>query len=65
MVCLDCRAVIDDCWRWCPECGSQVLDPPTWVGSSRPGQEFIVDWIMDGEPESTGGTGEPTVTTLA
>ena len=27
MMCLTCSAVVDDCWRWCPECGGQVPPP--------------------------------------
>ena len=27
VMCLTCSAVVDDCWRWCPECGGQVPPP--------------------------------------
>ncbi len=26
-MCLSCSAVVDDCWRWCPECGGPVSPP--------------------------------------
>ncbi len=42
--CLECRATVDGCWRWCPECGSLRLDGPTelvW------GDDFSVEWELE------------------
>jgi hypothetical protein len=25
VVCLGCGAELDDCWWWCPECGSKLV----------------------------------------
>ncbi len=50
-VCLQCRAKVDRCWRWCPECGSQALlypegsvGPPSWDYD-----DFSVEWEIDYE----------------
>lgn len=48
MVCESCRAVVDDCWRWCPECGGQLCDavrPASWQ------DYYSVEWTIDTEPE--------------
>jgi hypothetical protein len=47
MVCLECRAIIDSCWRWCPECGSQILDRPGW--GDEPGHQdgYFVEWAIE------------------
>lgn len=55
--CLECGAKVDDCWRWCPECGSLRLRPPGGRIDLRWGDDFSVEWEMD-EPDGTGGHGD-------
>lgn len=43
MVCLECRAVLDPCWRWCPECGClELFDPEAPAERVTP-----LAWITD------------------
>ena len=49
MVCRSCKAIVDDCWRWCPECGGQLAyaDP-----TGRRAQEYYtVEWTIGADPE--------------
>lgn len=47
-VCLDCRAILDGCWRWCPECGSLELSPPQGFPAARwHDDEYAVEWKLD------------------
>lgn len=50
MVCRSCKAIVDDCWRWCPECGGQLAP---MIPSSRFDQDYYtVEWMIgtDSEP---------------
>jgi hypothetical protein len=47
MVCAECRATVDRCWRWCPECGSLQLEDPTDPDRDGP-SELRVDWDVPG-----------------
>ncbi len=44
--CLECRAKVDGCWRWCPECGSLSLLHAGGQIDLRWG-DFSVEWEMD------------------
>lgn len=48
MVCGSCKSIVDDCWRWCPQCGGQLTErvlPGSWE------QDFYsVEWIIETEP---------------
>ncbi|HET6964956.1 MAG TPA: hypothetical protein VFH58_09310 [Acidimicrobiales bacterium] len=49
-ICLECRATVDECWRWCPECGSLRLLHPGVPTDLRWGDDFAVEWeIEDGD----------------
>ncbi len=48
-ICLECRATVDPCWRWCPECGSLRLLHPGGQIDLRWGEDFSVEWEMDEE----------------
>ncbi len=49
MVCRSCKAIVDDCWRWCPECGGQL----THVGQTgRLDQDYYtVEWMIGTDTE--------------
>ncbi len=44
--CLECRAKVDDCWRWCPECGSLRLRHSRAQIDLR-WDDFSVEWEME------------------
>ena len=48
-ICLECRAEVDSCWRWCPECGSlALLYPEGSVGLQwRDYDDFSVEWELE------------------
>ena len=57
MVCLACRAELDECWRWCPECGStlvvyrQAATTDPW-GAPEPAEgAYSVEWGIDSEEQ--------------
>lgn len=52
MVCLACRAELDDCWRWCPECGSTLVVKGRGSATEQPDDGFAVEWDMDSEQQS-------------
>jgi hypothetical protein len=43
VVCIDCRATVDRCWWWCPECGNLILVDPSGADGSRP-DELVWEW---------------------
>jgi hypothetical protein len=49
MVCLQCRAMVDSCWRWCPDCGSSLLIPPAAAGGAIWQDDYSVEWKIDGD----------------
>lgn len=48
-ICLECRARVDRCWRWCPECGSVALCGPQGevVAARWRDDDFAVEWELD------------------
>jgi predicted amidophosphoribosyltransferase len=52
MVCLACRAELDDCWRWCPECGSTLVVKSRRARPEPPDDGFAVEWRIDSEQQS-------------
>jgi hypothetical protein len=46
-MCLACSAIVDDCWRWCPECGGQVAPPFGPIDLRLRPDAFILEGMLD------------------
>ncbi|MHB1928040.1 MAG: hypothetical protein ACYDEN_00395 [Acidimicrobiales bacterium] len=45
MHCGGCGALVDEAWRWCPDCGGSV---PQRGGPFRSPEDFSVEWDTAG-----------------
>lgn len=52
MICLACGAEVDHCWRWCPECGSQLVVERRFIDLRSPRDDYAVDWTIESQTQS-------------
>jgi hypothetical protein len=59
MRCLACGVLVEELWRWCPDCGGEVTPHSTPIDlRSVPTDGFAVEWIAeDWTPTVTLSTG--------